>query len=709
MLAGVAAAALGQSTPCSLSVNPGESVQAALDAAGSAARSVCGRAAVVLQGGAHRLPAPLRVTASHSHVTLRGSTEPGSPPAVLDGGVQLPPFVPQPDGTWLTALPAANFTPTTTPTTLSVGGVRRQRARSPNAVAGGGLAGQFGDVATYHAAGPLAACTAPSWGSCPAVDRSGFVYNASEAADPPLNPEANVTDAFALVFASWTAEWVPLGAFVPANSSLMFSQPARTAVGTYGFAPRGGSPAGGRFLLENSRDFLDAAGEWYAAPLPDGRLWYVPMPGEAPEGTAAVAAALATIVNVRGQPDAPVVGFSLTDVEVRNWGEWKPDARVGGEPSVLAAVMVDAAVNTTVARVNLHAGASTGVAWGNDVSGLLLDRIAAFDAGGVGIGALYANNYNSTGIVISNCSVHDVGDVYMVQPAGIALGGRDVAVLHNEVYSVAYAGIIGVQPGGPMPRDGALRDTPPVFRIAYNNVSNYGLGVLNDFGGVYIAVYGDCWLPQNDACWLPAEVHRNLVSHGASYNYGANAFYSDQALSGVALHHNVLAAVGGTAIEAHCGFNNTGYNNVLYAPQEQAVGSREGAFGGCNPFGFPPGLNSSYAFTRNVVHLVATPWFSNGEFAPPNADYYTPADWWSDGNVFFGAAPGAPMPLHYPNGTQGLPAWRAAWGCDVTSVEADPQLANPAAGDFTLLPTSPAWALGWEAIDLSTVGPLPEE
>jgi hypothetical protein len=706
---GVAAA-----TTCRSFVLPGESIQAALDAAGSAAAgstaagsTACGHAEVLLQAGVHRLSAPLRVTAAHSHVTLRGPAEPGSPPAVLDGGVQLPPFEPQPDGTWLTALPAANFTPQTTPTTLSVGGMRRQRARSPNAVAGGGLAGQFGDAATYHAAGPLAACTAPAWGSCPTVDKSGFVYNASEAADPPLNPDADVAGAFALVFASWTAEWVPLASFVQANSSLMFSQPAHTAVGTYGFAPRGRSPAGGRFLLENSRDFLDAAGEWYATPLPDGRLWYMPMPGEAPEGTTAVAAALATIVHVKGQPGAPVVGFSLTDVEVRNWGEWKPDARVGGDPSFLAAVMVDVAVNTTMARVALHAGASTGVAWGNDVSGLLLDRIAAFDAGGVGIGALYANNYNSTGIIVSNCTVHDVGNVYMAQPAGIALGGRDVAVLHNEVHSVAYAGIIGVQPGGPMPRDGAPRDTPPVFHVAFNNVSNYGLGVLNDFGGVYLAVYGDCW--QSNECWMPVDIHHNLVSHGASYNYGANGFYSDQALSGVALHHNVLAAVGGTAIEAHCGFSNTGSNNVLFAPQVQAAGSREGAFGGCNSAGFPPGLNSSYLFTRNVVHLVATPWFSNGEWAPPNADYYTPADWWSDGNVFFGAAPGAPMPLHYPNGTQGLPDWRAAWGCDVTSVEADPQLANPAAGDFSLLPTSPAWALGWQAIDLSTVGPLPEE
>jgi len=713
--AAAAAATASSSTlqpPClrSFSVAVGEPVQAALDAAGDAARA-CGSAAVVvaLEPGVHRLPAPLRITAAHSHVTLRGPGAPrGSPAAaVLDGGVELPTFAPQPDGTWLTTLPAANFTPLTTPTTLCVAGERRQRARSPNAVAGGGLAGQFSDAATFHAAGPLAACSSPAWGSCPAVDKLGFVYNASEAADPPLNPKADVTGALALVFASWTAEWVPLAAFVPGNSSLIFAQPAHTAVGAFGFARAGGSPAGGRFLLENSRDFLDAAGEWFAAPLPDGRVWYVPMPGEMPQGTTAVAAVLDTIVSVRGQPGDPVVGFSLTDVEVQGWGEFSPDARVGSDPSTFAAITVDGVVNATVARVALHGGATTGVAWGGDVSGLLMDRITVFDAGGGGIGALYRPNWNATGVVISNCSVHDVGNVYVVQPAGIAAGGRDVAVLHNEVHSVAYSGIIGVQPGGPTPPAGAEDPFAPVFTIAFNNISDYGLGVLNDFGGIYIAVFGDC--AQSNSCWLPADVHNNLVTRGAAYNYGAEAFYSDQALSGVSLHHNVLAAVGANAVEAHCGYNNTGWNNVLYAPQMQAStpdSRRAGAFGGCNPFGFPQGFNSSYNFSGNIVFMTNTPYFVSGEFAPPNADFFTPADWRSDNNVFFGAGPNATMPLHYPNFTQGLPAWRRAWGCDVNSVEADPRLADPAAGDFSVLPSSPAWALGWQEIDLSSVGPL---
>jgi hypothetical protein len=44
-----------------------------------------------------------------------------------------------------------------------------------------------------------------------------------------------------------------------------------------------------------------------------------------------------------------VEGFSLTDVEVRCWGEWRPEARVGDDPSSVAAVMVDSAVNATLA------------------------------------------------------------------------------------------------------------------------------------------------------------------------------------------------------------------------------------------------------------------------------------------------------------------------------------------------------------------------
>ena len=45
-------------------------------------------------------------------------------------------------------------------------------------------------------------------------------------------------------------------------------------------------------------------------------------------------------------------------------------------------------------------------------------------------------------------------------------------------------------------------------------------------------------------------------------------------------------------------------------------------------------------------------------------------------------------------------------GADRSSVEADPLLADPAAGNFSVLPGSPAWALGWQDLDISGVGPV---
>jgi hypothetical protein len=48
--------------------------------------------------------------------------------------------------------------------------------------------------------------------------------------------------------------------------------------------------------------------------------------------------------------------------------------------------------------------------------------------------------------------------------------------------------------------------------------------------------------------------------------------------------------------------------------------------------------------------------------------------------------------------------WQAR-GKDVHSLYSDPLFVDPEHGDFRLKPESPAWALGFHPIDLSTVGP----
>jgi hypothetical protein len=109
-------------------------------------------------------------------------------------------------------------------------------------------------------------------------------------------------------------------------------------------------------------------------------------------------------------------------------------------------------------------------------------------------------------------------------------------------------------------------------------------------------------------------------------------------------------------------------------------------------------------FHQNIVLNTNTPSVLDGSGGD---DYYWLGHdiWISDYNVWYGINNGKP-PLNFPNNTIDLQQWTALTGNDKNSVENDPQLADPYQNNFTVLETSPAWALGWTIIDLSTVGPL---
>lgn len=708
----------------SLSISPGiDQIQPALDYVAQCATVSSGKY-VYLEPGIHYISIPLIINTSHSSIHLSGSTD-SNQPSIIDGGVPLPFFTTFPNGTWLTSLPPSNFTPASSfPTLFSINGVRRTRARNPNALDTNNLFHQYTDNYTYHIQDPLQKCTAPAWGSCPAEDKYGFIYNLNESSKyPPLNISADLSTAWILIFASWTAEWIKLGTFVPDNSSLMFQEPANTAVGTYGVTPQN-TPGGGRYVLENSLDFLDAPGEWYASSINvGGQVYYQPYPDEDITTTVATMSALPSLLNIQGNNASdPIINFTLSNIEVRNWGEWSENARKGADPAIFGAIIIDNADSLLIQNITIHSGVTNGIQYNNNVRNLILDHLTVYDVGGSGIGALYNNNENATNIMISNSTVYNVGNVYVVQPSGIALGGKNVSCLHNQIYNVGYSGIIGAQIGGSEPTGNNNNDyhhhptnssssfivppVDPIYTIAYNNISNYGLGILNDFGGIYIAVYGDCWL--SNTCWLTSYIHHNFITQGTAYNYGANGIYTDQALSGAYVSQNILAKIGAVAHEAHCGYNNTAINNIWYIPQVQNIGSRNGAFGGCNALGFPPGLNSTFALYTNIIYLNSTSYVTSGEFSSPDNDYFSPFSWFSNNNLFYtpNVSTTAKYPLHYPNNTVGLSAWQKAWGQDINSLEINPYLSDPEQNNFTVMSNSSIWDLGWIMIDISTIGPL---
>jgi hypothetical protein len=85
---------------------------------------------------------------------------------------------------------------------------------------------------------------------------------------------------------------------------------------------------------------------------------------------------------------------------------------------------------------------------------------------------------------------------FLGQPGGIVLRGeRNVTVERNNVSHSPYAGIkVGWQHGGLDAAHGSIRVATPIFNVAFNRVSDYGLGVLSDFGGMYVVPLTLCAL-----------------------------------------------------------------------------------------------------------------------------------------------------------------------------------------------------------------------
>ena len=102
----------------------------------------------------------------------------------------------------------------------------------------------------------------------------------------------------------------------------------------------------------------------------------------------------------------------------------------------------------------------------------------------------------------------------------------------------------------------------------------------------------------------------------------------------------------------------------------------------------------SFTFTNNIVYfasgdLLGSSW-KNDRFV-------------LDRNVYFDARPDAkPDALKFSGAT--LAKWRER-GHDANSVIADPMFVDPAKGDFTLKPESPALKLGFRPISVAEVGP----
>jgi hypothetical protein len=358
-------------------------------------------------------------------------------------------------------------------------------------------------------------------------------------------------------------------------------------------------------------------------------------------------------------------------------------------------------------------------------TGLRLDfhcqgnRVVANEFAGLGAGGVLLCGYgpgtrdvNKQNEVVDN-DIHHCGEIYWHAPGIFVWQSGANWIAHNRLHHLPYSGIVisGVRPGSftkpdarecgrtirfdeiaPLPSGGAGAPIAPAallpFLHARDNLVEYNevhdvMERLGDGNGIYVSGAG----------------HGNLIRRNRVHHLHAPGVHSairiDDWQEGTTIAENLVHdCVGGGITLKHV---NRIENNIIATllPKPAPEGGQPS----------PPsyillrrGPVAGATIQRNLLyHTGGLPAFYDEGFSRWAPAYARECD--TDYNLYYCAED--------PAGAAAFLAAKREEGIDAHSVAVDPRFADPERGDFTLRPESPAFALGFQPLDLSRVGPRP--
>jgi hypothetical protein len=232
---------------------------------------------------------------------------------------------------------------------------------------------------------------------------------------------------------------------------------------------------------------------------------------------------------------------------------------------------------------------------------------------------------------------------------------------HNHIHHTYYTGLSVGWTWGYTPT-GAHHNI-----IEYNLVHDIGQGILSDMGGIY--TLGT----------QPGTVIRNNVFHHIdSFSYGGWGIYPDEGSTEILIENNVTYRTKSAGFHQHYGKENLIRNNIFaFAKEYQVMRTRAEE-------------HLSLTFERNIVI------FDSGDLLGSN---WSGENYKLDHNLYWDTRGGE---IKFKDWT--WDEWQAK-GQDQHSLIVDPLFVDAEQYDFRLKENSPAFGLGFEAIDVSRVGP----
>ena len=577
--------------------------------------------------------------------------------AVFDGGVELPPFKAGADGVWRARVPdGLDFEQ------LFVNGRRAQRARTPN---------KF-----YHyMVEPWDESRNPKTGATGDFSRCVFIAEKGDIVDlAKLSPE-DLSRVEIQFWQSWDmartrVEWVDGEkgiVLVTGGTSrpLFFWSSTRP-----------------RYALENYRAALDAPGEWFLD-AKARELLYIPLDGETPESTRAVAPVAKGFVVLAGDPlkDEIVRDVSFTGLAFENSAWPLPPQGARNAQSAQnfhdSAVLADGAERFTMESCRLSHIGLHGVWLKRGCRNCRVSHCYIEDLGGGGVYLGATDNWRtdkpgrlSAFNVVTDCIIRGGGHI-LNGAIGVWVGhSSDNEISHNDIGDFRYTGVSMGWTWGYSPTV-AKRN-----RLLWNRIHHIGQGVLSDMGGVY--TLGDSEGTVEIGNWI------HDVNGYAGTGSPAWGLYTDEGSRGILHASNLVERCRDGAVHQHYGRENVFANNIF------ATFDRNGVWRSRVED------HTTIIVTNNIF------WWTNPDAHLLSGHRGTKVkDVVFDGNLYCGTAGVSTNAFSGRSREE----WNAE-GHDLHSKFADPLFRDPAKGDWRLAPNSPALAMGFAPWDWTFAGVL---
>ena len=426
--------------------------------------------------------------------------------------------------------------------------------------------------------------------------------------------------------------------------------------------------AGDRYFVENVQEELDSPGEWYLN-RQTGVLYCLPKPGFTAK-TEVIAPALGRMFDVQGAVGAESVShLRLSGLTIRCTDWEQGDGCSGWGMGSDGVVYFGNAVNCVVENCDFRNTGKNAVCI-NGGSGNRVEGCEIGHSGGGGVLIL-----ESSGNTVTDNHIHHCGEVYK-HNGGVVIQGAQASgntVSHNAVHDTSRYGISLKCPG-----------TANV--VEYNRVQNTSLET-HDTGAIEVT--------QQDRNFRSGSVIRgNLVADSIGYSttddkpcYMSWGIYLDSFAGGYEVTGNIVYRNSHGGIMLQGGKDNRVTNNIF-------VDSRE-----------MQGLLANFSdnsrgevLERNIFY-----WTIPDAVLYATGKLLTPEVIRVDNNLIFQA--GSAAPRMGWGGWTSFTDWQEH-GFDTHSVYADPLFVDPANDDYTLRPDSPAFKLGFTAIDTDRIGPI---